>query len=452
MEAEALQNFPMFANTFGNLHSLVTLVVSLFDGTRAGILELTGRDLNWHSEAVSESKFYVDGIACKPGRIFYQRTLSFKCISDDAYSFAVPMHSRLVASSSKHLYFSSKDLIIRFNDQDGNHFQTWAGGGKKKAGFPDQVKFSNITTICASDSGCLAVLDYYGLRILDEEGVATNVDVSSRIKPAAIAWDSHLKCFLLVGKITIGKELHLCRIANGQVELLYVLKKMRYLTGQIRLATSSTDSSKMFLSVGARLYLIDRSTCLLVRQQASPRKRPRLSDVVVDNPLENKSKLASEEKFLKSEQKCGEMEADLKRKESTIAKLQASLDERNSDLVRKESTISKLQASLDQRNSELDGLAKKLNHLRGDKLGGLNAVQVSDLLKEVTTAKVKLMERKEKLEDSAGKCAICLDGEANIFVEDCRHCCLCESCSKKGVKTCPICQVTITKTVQIFRS
>eukprot|EP01114_Cavostelium_apophysatum_P023264 TRINITY_DN8711_c0_g1_i7.p1 TRINITY_DN8711_c0_g1~~TRINITY_DN8711_c0_g1_i7.p1 ORF type:complete len:499 (+),score=105.93 TRINITY_DN8711_c0_g1_i7:92-1588(+) len=147
--------------------------------------------------------------------------------------------------------------------------------------------------------------------------------------------------------------------------------------------------------------------------------------------------------------------AKKKQKGKEKDKIFLSVSEYDSRLKALEEKLSAAQTDnteLRKKLGKVEDISRKNLHMRGFALEELNAYQVCELLKEAKEAKLRLVERKEQLEDSVGKCSICLDGDANIFVEDCRHCCLCESCSKKGVKTCPICQVAITKTVQIFRS
>ncbi len=47
-------------------------------------------------------------------------------------------------------------------------------------------------------------------------------------------------------------------------------------------------------------------------------------------------------------------------------------------------------------------------------------------------------------------CVVCLNKDKQIMLEPCNHVCLCEVCSKKIIKECPICKQKITSRKKVY--
>jgi len=105
---------------------------------------------------------------------------------------------------------------------------------------------------------------------------------------------------------------------------------------------------------------------------------------------------------------------------------------------------------------QISKLIKENKNLRGEELESLTMEELNDLelsqeksLKRTKDRKNELLRRQMELHKTDNTCVICLDRPKNVAIVDCGHYSLCDQCTN-NVTQCPLCKVSITKTLRIF--
>lgn len=157
--------------------------------------------------------------------------------------------------------------------------------------------------------------------------------------------------------------------------------------------------------------------------------------------------------FLERTQQQGRMVQALT--EFGIEVLQFRLDQTRPDLTKLDALIGLLSAETGYFATQTNAMAEALRS------GGLASLVDARELEAARRAAAEAEQRASAAHQLASSaiaenserdsCRICMDRPIDTALLECGHMCCCGECSK-GLQLCPMCRMTITRTIKVFKS
>lgn len=110
---------------------------------------------------------------------------------------------------------------------------------------------------------------------------------------------------------------------------------------------------------------------------------------------------------------------------------------------------------LDYDKKKIQDLELKINNLENTDKNHITLIKQQEKQIIECNNKIKLVENEKKLLEEQSSCKVCFKNIANILLQPCNHCVICESCeitirASQNGRRCPICRKPYAKYIKIF--